>query len=336
MFLNAGTSSKPATTSRLTVPSMSKYTAAQNPESPIKLFTSRVGRSQSSIKHLPYSNRRGQLYKKDVKKHIKEEIQDLNCQELVGNPIDLLETFRGHAHGQRTSTKKSCDCYFKEYQMQGGEYACIQDVDMKVLTTVPSQTRMRMSPIEDVEKFAKQLTAKPESLAGPVIEIEDFDDFYSNCQEFQICHNIWDWKKYKNLKLRVYKNLQSLEFEELDAEVFEDYVKVCGPMTHPQDSGHSGDSSIPVQQQQHRHQQRQELGCDDGYEGGDTSPKPTSRTLAIVADPADTCGVGLFFSREVGDQCSTEEPHSITVHVVLDKPGKIDEFRKTEMPMLRL
>ena len=70
----------------------------------------------------------------------------------------------------------------------------------------------RESPLEDVEHLAKNLrTHENLSVASPVLDIEDFDNFVENCQGFKMPHNIHNWKNYKHLKLRVYKNIRKFK-----------------------------------------------------------------------------------------------------------------------------
>ena len=70
--------------------------------------------------------------------------------------------------------------------------------------------------------------------------------------------------------------------------------------------------------QDHRNNRSQRESIDEGYGQHDESPKPTTRSIVLVAKSEEICDVRLYFSRKKEENGCTVS-HDVTVHGVLDK-----------------
>ena len=116
----------------------------------------------------------------------------------------------------------------------------------------------------------------------------------------------------------------------MSADVFEDYVKVCGPYTQQTIQARC-DLSKKAAHNPYPYRGRRANSDDDGYEGGSASPTPTTRYIVIAAEEKDICCMRLYFSRRINNKCSFSKPHDIKVHVVLEMKDKMHEFVNIEM-----
>jgi len=79
-----------------------------------------------------------------------------------------------------------------------------------------------------------------------------------------------------------------------------------------------------------RRERRGSSSNDEGFGHSDGSPRPSTRSLALVAKSEDICDISLFFAREKQEN-SCPEAHEISVFAVLDKDAKVDEFLKEKL-----
>eukprot|EP00092_Neocalanus_flemingeri_P002150 GFUD01002290.1.p1 GENE.GFUD01002290.1~~GFUD01002290.1.p1 ORF type:complete len:761 (-),score=175.26 GFUD01002290.1:178-2460(-) len=207
-------------------------------------------------------------------------------------------------------------------------------IDVKIQGKTSEVLRIRRCQEEDYIEYADSLKEEGLCPSSPIIQIEDLDSFLADsCKEIHIRHNVYEWEKYKKCHLRSYSNLQnSLSYIDIEAEMFEDYIKVCGhtAVNAKGEKKEQGSSSGSSNQQQ-RNNRSGNSSNDEGYGQYDGSPKQTMRSLVHVAKPEDICDVKLYFSREKSEnRCPA--PHEISVYAVIDKKAKITEFIEKELP----
>ena len=208
-------------------------------------------------------------------------------------------------------------------------------IDVKIQSITPKMIKLRMCPQEDYEDFTEALQ-RDEGLspASPIIQIEDFEDFFSNsCKEIWIRHNIFHWEKQKKCHLRYYSNLRNLlSYIDIEGDMFEDYIKVCGHTSDNKEKETKEDVSASGSNTQGQRNERSDSNSnDEGYGQHDESPKATTCYLVHVAKQEEICDIRLYFSRETQEN-RCPEAHKTCVHAVLDKKAKIAEFLEKELP----
>jgi len=207
--------------------------------------------------------------------------------------------------------------------------------DVKIYCKSFHMIRMRSCPQEEYDDFTDALKIEADLCpASPIIQIEDFDSLISDsCTEIHIRHNLYNWRKYQKCHLRSYSCLQSsLSYIEIEAEIFEDYIKVCG---HTKDEGKKetkdiGSISESSRAQQINNQSGRSRSNDEGSGQHDGSPKLNVSSLVLVTNPEDICGVRLYFAREKNEN-RCPDPHDISIYAVLDKKSTIEEFLENEL-----
>ena len=84
-------------------------------------------------------------------------------------------------------------------------------------------------------------------------------------------------------------------------------------------NGESKNQKVPSSgSQEQRENINKRKSIDEGYGQHDESPKPTTRSIVLVAKSEEICDVRLYFSRKKEENGCTVS-HDVTVHGVLHK-----------------
>ena len=120
----------------------------------------------------------------------------------------------------------------------------------------------------------------------------------SSCDEIWVRHNIYEWRANHKWYIRSYTDLTDpSSYIDIEAEMFEDYIRVCGQTSGSNSDKRKGESFSGPQQQVGGRSDRGSADVDEGYERNDGSPTPTTRSLVLVARTEEICHVRLYFSR---------------------------------------
>eukprot|EP00092_Neocalanus_flemingeri_P056476 GFUD01066968.1.p1 GENE.GFUD01066968.1~~GFUD01066968.1.p1 ORF type:complete len:738 (-),score=130.24 GFUD01066968.1:237-2357(-) len=225
---------------------------------------------------------------------------------------------------------------FKTIRMNPEETINFAGRDLTIRSKNTTTLRIRCCPEEDYENITEVLKEEGLTPSTPIIQIEDFYSFMTDsCKEIYIRHNVYNWKRYRKCYLRSYNNLQNLDsYEVIEAEMFEDFIKVCGKRENDANNGRKEQETLFEINRQQRNERSGSSSNDEGFGQDDGSPKQALASLVHVARPEDICNVRLYFSRRKNEN-RCPPPHEIAVHAVLDKKAKIREFLEMELPDCR-
>merc|ERR1719430_1609538 len=106
--------------------------------------------------------------------------------------------------------------------------------------------------------------------------------------------------------------------------MFEDFIRVCGKSSGSNSERKKFAAESTAGPHQDAGDRSARGSTDEGYENSDASPKPTTRSLVLVAESEELCNVKLFFTRQKLSGCPVV--HDVRVHAVLDKKAKCKEF----------
>ena len=209
-------------------------------------------------------------------------------------------------------------CEFKTITSDSNNLIEFSHQDIKIYSQTSQKIRIRNCPPDDYDDFADLLQTDENLFPGsPIFQIEDFDSLLSSCDEIWVRHNIYEWEENKKWFIRSYRDITDpSSYIDIEVEMFEDNVKICGNTSVNNSEKRNGDgsSSIGAQEQVCDSNNR---SFDEGYERSDESPTPTTRSIVLVARSEEICDIRLYFSRKKTNHCSIA--HSVTVHAVLDK-----------------
>ena len=197
----------------------------------------------------------------------------------------------------------------------------ISQVGLEILTQSNFDLRLRSTPIENVQDFAERLSEKGDfCIAGPVIDVEDVDVLLNRAVGIKIRHNISKWDTCENFELRLYRSTKSKRYKRIKAELTEDHIIVCPNNPFDQPSTNQRGQGAPNQPDNAEQAQGRTSGIDDeGYGKGAASPSSNVARIVPTVEESALSNLEIHFHRKKHETCSEDQPHSITIHIAIEK-----------------